>query len=318
MLSCLPGAEGQEPSSSFAVKKPRLILQKIAGNYNEFNPTSFHKIKQMIWGNPPLNNLSRPGALAVGKDRLYIADLATGVVHVWSLKGGGEFTVTGKGQETLQSPVAVAEDPQGRIWVADSGDKKIKIFDPCGRFLSFVTLGAGGGSPGGLTVDSAGGRIWVSDVKNHKILALDFAGKVIGGFGRPGESQGEFNRPAALLFLQNKLYVVDTLNFRIQVFDPQGKFLTAVGSVGDSAGTFGRPKAVAVDGENRLWVGDSLLGRVNIFSPEGGILGAFGGESRHGRDWPIGLLAGMAQNGKENLYVSDSLRGKIWVFKLDY
>lgn len=310
----ISGAKAQGPSPPLEVKKPRIILQKIIGSYEEFSPSFTRKVKQILWGNPyPL--LERPGYLSIGKKHLYIIDISTAVIHVWNLEGKGACVISGSRKEPLQSPAAVTEDSQERIWVADAGDKKIKVYDPCGKFLFVFGLGQEGASPGGIALDAVSGKVWVSDTKHNQILTFDFSGKSLGGLGKAGVNKGEFNHPTALAFHQDKLYVVDTLNFRIQVFDRQGNFLFARGVYGSTPGTFGRPKALALDSENRLWVGDGFLNRVSIFSSQGEFLGSFGGAPG---PWTFGVLSGMTQDRQGNLYVADSLAGKIWVFKLEY
>lgn len=311
----ISGAKAQEPSLSLEVKKPHLVLQKIIGSYEEFSPSFARQLRQILWGGPPLSSLYRPGSLFAGKKHLYIVDISTNVVHVWNLEGKGDCVISGNASKPLQNPVAVAEDSQERVWVADAGDKKIKVYDLWGKFLFAFGLGREDASPGGIALDAAGDKVWVSDTEHSQIMTFDFSGKSLGGLGKAGVNQGEFNHPTALAFHQDKLYVVDTLNFRVQAFDRQGNFLFAAGTYGTSSGAFGRPRALALDSDNRLWIGDGLLNRVSIFSPQGEFLGSFGGAPG---PWTFGVLSGMARDSRGNLYVTDSLAGKIWVFKLEY
>ena len=66
----------------------------------------------------------------------------------------------------------VAVDDQGYIFVADSGNNRIQIFNPDGTFLrSFGRWGAGSGEFKGLEgiAVNANGNILVADRENHRV-----------------------------------------------------------------------------------------------------------------------------------------------------
>jgi sugar lactone lactonase YvrE len=66
----------------------------------------------------------------------------------------------------LQVPHGVAIDPQGRVLVADSDNKRVSVFDRDGRFLKVIAAPSRGG-----LVAAADGTIYVSDV-NAGVVTL--------------------------------------------------------------------------------------------------------------------------------------------------
>ena len=82
----------------------------------------------------------------------------------------------------LQVPHGVAIDPQGRVIVADSDNKRLSVFDKDGRFLKVIAAPSRGG-----IVTTADGTIYVSDVNAGAVTVIrnDQIVDVIKVDGRP-------------------------------------------------------------------------------------------------------------------------------------
>ncbi len=73
---------------------------------------------------------------------------------------------------TIASFRGVAVDEQGYIFVADSGNNRIQIFNPDGTYLrSFGKWGSGGAEFKGLEgiAVNGNGNILVADRENHRV-----------------------------------------------------------------------------------------------------------------------------------------------------
>jgi DNA-binding beta-propeller fold protein YncE len=88
----------------------------------------------------------------------------------------------GGGQGELQVPHGVAIDPQGRILVADSDNKRVSVFDRDGRFVKIIPAPSRGG-----IVATADGTVYVSDVNAGVVTLIrnDQIADVIKVEGRP-------------------------------------------------------------------------------------------------------------------------------------
>lgn len=88
----------------------------------------------------------------------------------------------GAGAGELQVPHGVAVDPQGRIIVADSDNKRLSIFDKDGRFVKWIAVPSRGG-----VIAAADGTIYASDVNAGVVAVIrnDQIADVIKVEGRP-------------------------------------------------------------------------------------------------------------------------------------
>ncbi len=101
---------------------------------------------------------------------VYVSD-GYGNSRVVQFKADGTFVriiggKKGSAPGELQVPHGVAVDPQGRVIVADSDNKRVSVFDREGRFLKVIAASSRGG-----LVAAADGTIYVSDV-NAGVVTL--------------------------------------------------------------------------------------------------------------------------------------------------
>jgi sugar lactone lactonase YvrE len=101
---------------------------------------------------------------------IYVSD-GYGNSRVVQFKSDGSFVRIIGGRKgaapgELQVPHGVAVDPQGRVIVADSDNKRVSVFDRDGRFVKVIAAPSRGG-----LVAAADGTIYVSDV-NAGVVTL--------------------------------------------------------------------------------------------------------------------------------------------------
>lgn len=114
----------------------------------------------------------------------------------------------------LSYPYGVAKDLKGNLWVADTNNGRVQVFDRNGRYLSKFS---GLAMPRGVAIDSHD-RIYVVDVLQHTVFVLDDEGNVLFQFGSRGLDEGQFNFPNDLAVQDNTIYVADRENGRISVW----------------------------------------------------------------------------------------------------
>lgn len=153
------------------------------------------------------DGMAEPGGMAIDtKNRfLYVADVALDQVLVYDAdtykllrkigKTGHNHELTTPGD--FSKPAGVAVDAEGNLYVADTMNDRIEIFDADGLFIS--TFGKNGDGPGyfsrpkGVAIDSDG-HIWVADGMQDRVQVFNKEGQLliaIGGHGLlPGQFQG--------------------------------------------------------------------------------------------------------------------------------
>lgn len=173
--------------------------------------------------------LKNPSGLAVDaeRERLYVADPKLNSVRAYTLDGRFLFGVEGleadKGK--LSFPTNIAVDSQGNIYVVDTGNFRVQVYNSEGKFLktisgikprSFVR-------PKGIAIDSEG-NMYVVDAALQKFFIFDKEGNFFLEVGEGGMEPGQFFMPAGIAVdAEDRIYVVDQLNARVQVFQYLGE-----------------------------------------------------------------------------------------------
>lgn len=171
--------------------------------------------------------LENPSGLAIDRQRklLYAADSRKHVVFCYSSVDGTfvrQVGTPGKEEGQLSFPTNLFVDRQSRLYVADTMNFRIQIFDADGKLLKAIgAMGDGVGDlsrPKGVGVDSEG-HIYVADANLHHFQIFDYDGRPLLIVGLPGRGPGEFLLPAGLFIdEQDRVYVADQGNARVQVF----------------------------------------------------------------------------------------------------
>jgi uncharacterized protein (TIGR03663 family) len=186
-----------------------------------------------------------------------------------------EWGAAGSGPGQLLEPRGLAADARGNLYLADTKNSRIQVFDGNGQFLrQFGSKGSADGQfnePCGLGVD-AQGDLWVADTWNQRIVHLTAEGKFLANVV---DSEKGFFGPRAVIITHDKVYVADTGNKRIVLFDRQGNKLSEFGGNGIGQGQFIEPVGLAADGAGNIYVADTGNHRVQVFNGDGKFLKMF-------------------------------------------
>jgi len=215
----------------------------------------------------------------------------------------------GVGSGDFLKPCGVAADGSGNIYVADTYNSRIQVFDSSGTFMkAWGQKGTGSGSlarPWDVAVDGEG-NVYVADTYNYRIQKFDLNGVYLGQWGQKGKGNGDFAFLSGIFVgPDGSIYTVDAKLHRVQVFDNQGRFLRSWGSKGKGSGSFVSPFGLAVDGSGNVYVADSKMRRVQKFDSQGRFLAAFTDRLTYPVDIAIDQSSG-------NLLILDAASHLIW------
>ena len=272
------------------------------------------KVMSSVFGSEKdISTMLRPYGVYADTDRIYVTDPGSGRFHVYDRSQKRYFAVERWGEEDLISPIGIAIDGNGNMFVSDSVLKQVLVFDKEGKYLRTIGPPDMFQRPAGIALNDE--RLFVVDTHGHKVLILSLPdGKLLFSFGKQGTEHGDFNYPTNIFVSRDKLiHVTDSMNFRIQVFNPDGSFLTSLGKPGDGSGNFSKPKGVAVDSEGHIYVVDSHFDNVQIFDSQGNLLLVFG-SSGNGKG-EFTLPAGIYIDKLDRIYVADSYNQRIQIFQ---
>jgi DNA-binding beta-propeller fold protein YncE len=222
----------------------------------------------------------------------------------------------GSGPGQLNTPVGIAIDQAGDVFVTDRLNHRIQKFDRHGQVLAqWGSFGRGLGQfqePFGIAVD-AEGTMFVSEFSGQRIQKLDSTGIPLGAWGSLGTQNGQFSSPAGLaLDSTGALLVADMGNGRIQKFDSDGLFLGKWGAFGTAPGQLNLPVDVAIGQADDVYVAEFGGNRVSRFTTNGLLLGTWGsfgtGDGQFNQTFGIEIDAAGA------VYVADRFNHRVQKF----
>jgi DNA-binding beta-propeller fold protein YncE len=271
------------------------------------------RLKSVVFGREPME-MVKPTAVAKNEAGLLaVTDTSVPTVHFFDLVQRKYWRLDDDLASLLRSPVGVAVDRTGRVYVADSVQGRIFVFAEGRRLAAEIGLGVLE-RPTGLALDPSGERLYAVDTLRCRVVVFLLDGRQVGEFGNRGAGPGEFNAPTHIVVSrQGRISVSDSLNFRVQTFDSAGTPVAAFGEPGDAAGMFSRPKGVGADTSGRLYIVDAGFENVQIFDPDGTLLLAFGGPGIGAGEFY--LPSGLFLDSSNTIWVADSFNKRVQVFR---
>lgn len=253
----------------------------------------------------------RPAAVAIHGERVFVADIGAGLVHLLDLATRQYAPLRGNPSDPLLLPVDVDVTPDGRLLVLDRRRAALDVLDLGGTWRStqkWPEIAA----PVALAHDAAG-RTWIADVAAHACFCIQ-SGQIVARVGENGTGPGQFNFPSAIACASDGgIVVADAMNFRVQVVDAAGPPRAIFGRKGNAAGDFARPRDVAVDADGHIWVLDNQFENIQIFDAAGRLLLAIGeGGAGPGQ---FSVPSGLTIDGQGRVWIADSYNRRVQVFQ---
>ena len=310
----LPPAENGSP-------KPRHLRAVVAAG-------------MMLWVSIALGTMARAQAI-------------TRVTVIQTVAGNG---TAGYGGDTglaisaeLNGSVGVAEDAAQNLYIADTGNNRIRKVDTSGVITTIAGNGNAGysgnqghatgaelHSPAGIAVDATG-NLYIAYTGNHVIRKVDTSGVIttIAGNGAEGYSGDNGAATSATLHAPasvavdgaGNLYIADSGNNRIREVNTSGIITTIAGDgtagySGDSGAAtnaeLNYPSGIAIDGTGNLYIADAGNNRVREVSATG-IITTVAGDGTAGFSGDNGAAASAELNNPAGVTIDATAISISWM-----
>ncbi len=160
----------------------------------------------------------------------WITDGGMSRLSVVSPEGTRDWASTGSADGSLLHPQGVCRDEDGAVYVCDSRNGRVAVFDSEGK--AQAPIGRMGFLPGQFHLpqgcDVRGTLLAVADTQNHRVQLIDtLTLDVQSVIGRLGDGDGEFRRPSDVAFVDDDtLWILDSGHGRALRYDLDGKPLS--------------------------------------------------------------------------------------------
>jgi len=254
-----------------------------------------------------------------GNNRIRKVD-TNGIITTFA--GGGTAGLGDGGPPTaatLNNPQGVAVDSSGIVYIADTGNQRIRKVanNVISTYAGTGTAGFNGdnqlavlaalNSPTGIAVDRTG-NLYIADTNNNKIRKVTLDGN-IATIAPTGSASLNSPRGVAL-DSAGDVFIADSMNNRILKLLPNGTIIAAAGNgQSDQLGTDGilatssglfQPLAVVVDGEGSVYIAD--YSRIRKVTTDG-IIHTIAADAFYNL---TGNPRGLALDAANNLYIANS------------
>jgi uncharacterized protein (TIGR03437 family) len=295
------------------------------------------------------------GVALDGSGNVYFSDTNNNVVRkvaangvISTVAGNGTAGFGGDGgagiSAQLNQPQGLALDKNGNLYIADSGNNRVRKLTPAGTISTWAGSGTAGSTgdngaatsaalylPFGVAVD-ADGNVFIAEFGGNRVRKVNSGGAIatVAGAGTAGytgdggpASAAQLTNPKAVAVDANgNIYIADTNNYAVRMVTKSGVISTIAGNgTPGSSGDFGpatsaqvgTPSGVAVDSAGNVYISDGGA-RVRKVYAGGGIETIAGNGTRgYLGDGGTALLAqldgpaGLAVDGAGRVYVAEGL-----------
>jgi uncharacterized protein (TIGR03663 family) len=182
----------------------------------------------------------------------------------------GDPTINQQSTNVFYGPRQLAFDKTHKeLYVADTGNKRIMVFDPQGNYLrQFGSKGSGPGlfdEPVGVALSQDGSKVYVSDLRNKRVEVLDRNGKYLSEIKMNWNDQQPLAEPYLKTDAQDNLYVSDPTNGKVYRFDANGNQTKVYDNT--NGANLVNPVGLAFDSDGNLLIADAKRNAVVKVTP---------------------------------------------------
>ena len=276
------------------------------------------------------------------------AGAVTGTDTITTIAGTGTAGFSGDGGQAtsaqLASPIGVAVDQSGNVYVADSANNRVRRITPAGQITTIAGTGTAGFSgdggqatsaqlavPYGVAV-AANGDVYIADTNNNRVRKVTSAGTIstVAGNGTASSTGDGGQATSATLYApagvaldaSGNLYITELGAHKVRRVTTAGVISTfagtgTAGATGDggqaTSAQLNSPIGVAVDAAGNVYVADTSNSKIRRVTSQGVITTfagtgspGFGGDGGPATAAGLRNAFGVAVDAGGNVYIGDN------------
>jgi 4-amino-4-deoxy-L-arabinose transferase-like glycosyltransferase/sugar lactone lactonase YvrE len=228
----------------------------------------------------------------------------SGTLDIGRVWPEGSWGDRGDGPGQFVEPRGVAVSLEGVVYVADTGNARIQVFDGGGQLLRQFGQGVVA-EPFDLALDRHG-HLYVVDPGHDAVFVFSTEGELLDEWG---EGWWLFDPRGVDVDRHGYVYIANTGGSVALKVSPQGEVTSEYGSLGSGDGQLNQPSDVAVDDEGNLYIVDTENVRIEVLDSEG----------RYLRQWAISPAntfdsPHIAWGMSHLLFLTDPEMGQVYVY----
>ena len=175
---------------------------------------------------------------------------------------------SGSREGYFSKPKDIHIGKDGLIYVADTNNDRVQVFNGDGVFMNSFNKGLGRQlleSPISLDQDGKGNLYVLTDSRNV-VVVIAPNGEVLREFGGKPPGRDKLDTPVSIALTGNEVMVLDAGTNSVKVYTLQGDYKREFGAKGSGKGDFKKPASLAVLDDTTFLVSDTGNSRIQEFS----------------------------------------------------
>jgi len=185
----------------------------------------------------------------------------------------------GHGDGELRLPTDVSIDTVGLIYISDTQNDRIQVYNASGNFL--YKWGKHGRENGEFKQPSFSliceNKIYIADTYNNRFQIFTLLGYYLNSMGEKGHQPGNFNHTSGVDFYDNYLYLADIHHHQIHKYTKDGIYKSSFGEYGSEPGQLNQSHGLTII-DTFIYVADKQNNRVQKFTISGTLKRVIGTE----------------------------------------